>query len=84
MAKIKLAPLKKPEELKPARPLPPFKLEYVVINENKRPLHEFGGVECFSLAEVADEPNLAVKSPAPFSNFDFDDSSEADIMLRKS
>jgi putative DNA primase/helicase len=82
MAKIKLAPLRKPEEPKPTRPLPPFKLEYVVINEDKRPLHKFSGVECFSLAEVADEPNLAIKSPAPFSNFDFDNSDEADIMLR--
>ena len=83
MAKIKLAPLKKPEETKsPSRPLPPFKLEYVVINEDKRPLHKFGEVECFSLAEVADEPNLAIKSPAPFSNFDFDNGDEADIILR--
>src|SRR5690606_23716235 len=28
------------------------------------------------------KPNLAIKSPATFSNFDFDDSDEADIMLR--
>ena len=83
MAKIKLAPLKKPEETKSSnRPLPPFKLEYVVINGDKRPLHKFGEVECFSLAEVADEANLAIKSPAPFSNFDFDDGDEADIMLQ--
>ena len=83
MAKIKLAPLKKPEGTKSSsRPLPPFKIEYVVINEDKRPLHKFGKVECFLLAEIADEPNLAIKSLASFSNFDFDDSYDAEIMLK--
>ena len=78
---IKLTPLKPPDPPKFKRPSAPFKLEYVITNAEKRPLHDYVGVECYTFEDVENEDNLALKVPTPFSNFDFDNEDEAEIML---
>lgn len=56
--------------------------KYIILNENKQPMHPFKNGEGKSWDEVKNEENIGMIVPPPFVVLDFDTANDARIMMQ--